>query len=85
MVSLNIPLSAADKDFIDRQVAVGGFRDTAAYILSLVEADRSRQVRAEVEEKIREGLGSPTALMPDQEWDEIRQLGEQILHEKKAR
>jgi Arc/MetJ-type ribon-helix-helix transcriptional regulator len=72
MVSLNIALSESAKDFIERQVAAGRFRDTTEYILALVEADRSQRIREEIENKLLQDLSSPSQLMGDNEWDGIR-------------
>jgi Arc/MetJ-type ribon-helix-helix transcriptional regulator len=85
MVSLNIAVSDSDREFIEKQVTVGGFRDSAEYIVSLIEADRARQIRQDLESRILEGLQSPRSPMPDEEWDEIRRLGDQILAEKQKR
>jgi Arc/MetJ-type ribon-helix-helix transcriptional regulator len=83
MVSLNIAVSEAAKEFVEKQIASGAFRDEAEYIASLIEADRSRRIRAELEAMLDEGLRGPSQVMRDEEWDEIRQLGERILAEKK--
>lgn len=81
MVSLNITVPESAKNFIEGQIATGRFRDPDEYILALIEADRSRRIRDEIESKIMEGLRSPTVLMEDSEWDEIRQAGEKLLAE----
>jgi len=85
MVSLNIAVPESAKEFIEGQVAAGQFRDTAEYILALVEADRARQSGDEIETKLLQGLRSPSELMPDQEWDDIRRAGEQLVDEKRRR
>lgn len=76
MVSLNIAVPEDAKAFVERQVAARGFHDTAEYILALIEADRRRDARSEVEAKLLSALQSPTELMPDEEWDDIRRVGE---------
>lgn len=83
MVSMNIAVPEAAKEHVAKQVASGAFRDEGEYIASLIEADRSRRIRDELEAMIEEGLKDPPQLMPDQEWDEIRELGERILAGKK--
>jgi Arc/MetJ-type ribon-helix-helix transcriptional regulator len=85
MVSLNIAVTESAKAFIEGQVAAGRFRDTAEYIVALVEADRAREIRDEIEAQLVKSLRSPSELMPDGEWDEIRQVGEQILEDKRRR
>ena len=83
MVSINIAVSEAAREFVQKQVATGGFRDEGEYIAALIEADRSRRIRDELEAMLDQGLTGPAELMRDEEWDEIRQLGERILAEKK--
>jgi Arc/MetJ-type ribon-helix-helix transcriptional regulator len=85
MKSFNIAVPESTKEFIEGQVAKGKFRDPAEYILALVEADRTRRIRDDIERQLLEGLKSPAQLMPDAEWDEIRQLGEHLLAGKKQR
>ncbi len=85
MVSLNIAVPESAKKFIEGQVATGKFRDTAEYILALVEADRARRSGDEIETKLLHGLRSPSELMADEEWDDIRRVGEQLLEEKRRR
>jgi len=85
MVSLNIAVPESAKKFIEGQVAAGKFRDTAEYILALVEADRARRSGDEIETKLLQGLRSPSEIMPDDEWDDIRRVGEQLLEEKRRR
>jgi Arc/MetJ-type ribon-helix-helix transcriptional regulator len=85
MVSLNIAVPEDSKAFIERQVATGGFRDTDEYILALVEADRRRRVRDEIEARLLDGLRSPSELMLDDEWDDLRRVGEQLLADKRSR
>jgi putative addiction module CopG family antidote len=85
MVSFNIAVPESARDFIQDQVSAGRFRDTDEYILALIEADRSRKIREEIETKLLEGLRSPSALMEDSEWDEIRQTGEKLVAGKQRR
>ena len=85
MVSLNIAVPESAKSFIDRQVAGGTFRDVDEYILTLIEADRARRVREELETQLVKGLQSPSQLMPDDEWDEIRRTGEAMFAKRGAR
>lgn len=85
MVSLNIAVPESARDFIKDQISAGRFRDTEEYILALIEADRSRKIREDIETRLMEGLNSPAVLMDDSEWDEIRQTGEKLLAEKQKR
>ena len=48
-----------------------------------IEAARAQQIREEIEAKLIQGLNSPSELMRDEEWDNIRRAGEKLLDEKR--
>jgi antitoxin ParD1/3/4 len=85
MLSLNIAVPESARDFIERQVAAGGFADADQYILSLIEADRRNRLRSQIEAEVIRGLASPSAPLDDAEWDDIRQTGERLIAQKRAR
>lgn len=84
MLSLNIAVPESAKDFIDRQVAAGGYASAQDYVLALLEADRRRRVRDDVEAELLKGLASPSAILDDAEWDDIRATGERLIEQKRT-
>lgn len=71
------------KDFVEQQVHDGPFRDEDEYVLSLIEADRRKNLRSQLEAQLLEGLNSPRSPFTDEDFAEIRRLGlEQIALKK---
>lgn len=71
------------KDFVEQQVHDGSFRDEDEYVLSLIEADRRKNLRAQLEEQLREGLSSPQSPFTDEDLAEIRRVGREQVALKK--
>jgi hypothetical protein len=75
MSTVAVPVSDALRPFVDGQVARRGHRDAAEYFLSLAEADRLRDVRADLEAKLAEAVASPSSPMTSADWGELRRAG----------
>ncbi len=84
MSSLHIQLPDSLKAFLDDQVAAGGYENASAYVRDLVEADRLRKVREDLEAKLTEAIESPSSPMAAGEWEEIRQEGRRQIEERKG-
>lgn len=82
-MTISVPDSA--KTLIEEQAAKAGYADSAEYLLSLVERDRSRGLREEIESKLIEAVGSPSSPMTREDWDHIRQQGQRIIKQEKRR
>jgi putative addiction module CopG family antidote len=78
MESLHISLTAELAEFVERQVAVGGYESPSEYISSLVAAKRLETAHAELENLLEEGLNSPSRPLTPAVMDEIRQR----MHER---
>ncbi|WP_287312974.1 type II toxin-antitoxin system ParD family antitoxin [Moorena sp. SIO1G6] len=70
---MNIALPSEMKEFIQTQVAVGGYSSASEYIRELIRADQKQKTRYALEMEILKGLsrGEPTA-MTAQDWEDIR-------------
>jgi len=84
MTTVNIALPETAREFVNRQVSAGHFRDESDYILSLIEADRHRRIRTELREELMEGLATPSTPMTSDDWNEIRQTGRQMLNRRQT-
>jgi Arc/MetJ-type ribon-helix-helix transcriptional regulator len=78
MTTLQIQISNPITDFIREQTLAGGFRSEADYLLDLIERDRARVAKEEMELEILKGLRSGTAPLDPREYlkqkrEEIRQ------------
>ena len=72
--SLNVALPEVLKEYVERRVAEGAFRDPSDYIGTLINEDRKRRAEARLEALLVEGLdsGDPQPL-DAAEWESIRQ------------
>ncbi|NER89324.1 MULTISPECIES: type II toxin-antitoxin system ParD family antitoxin [unclassified Moorena] len=73
MDTMNIALPSEMKEFIQAQVAVGGYSSASEYIRELIRADQKQKTRYALEMEILKGLssGDPTP-MTAQDWEDIR-------------
>jgi putative addiction module CopG family antidote len=80
MTTVEIALSDAQKEFVDRQVAAGGHQSASDYLLSLLrEAQRKRGWEI-AERLVLEGLdsGPPKAATPEFWQEKERRLSERF-------
>jgi hypothetical protein len=79
-VDIDIPLEL--QPFVEDQVVRRGYRDAAEYFLSLAEADRLRDVRADLEAKLLEAVQSPSTPMTSNDWSELRRAGTEAIRNR---
>ncbi len=73
MDTMNIALPEAMKQFVQEQVARGGYSSVSEYIRELIRTDEKENARAALESEILRGLQSgDSSPMTDQDWQEIR-------------
>ncbi len=74
MKSINISLPDAMRDYIEKQVADGGYSTISEYFRELVRQDQKRRDKEHLETLLLEGLNSGSATpLTEQDWDDIRQ------------
>jgi putative addiction module CopG family antidote len=78
MESMQISLTPELSEFVEQQVAMGGFQEPSDYISALVEAKRTEVAREELEVLLEEGVNSPSRPFTPAVMDEIRQR----MHER---
>ena len=69
---LLISLPEPVKDFVDDQVASGGYHDASEYIQALLREIQRRQARRTVETLLEEGLRSSFSDMTDNDWARLK-------------
>jgi antitoxin ParD1/3/4 len=73
MDTMNIALPEGMKQFVQEQVAKGGYSSVSEYIRELIRTDEREKSRAALESEILKGLRSGDSTpMTDQDWREIR-------------
>ena len=84
MTTLNISLPKAMRDFIEAQVAEGGYSTASEYIRTLLREEQKRRARAKLEALLLEGInsGEPIEATPEYWEAKRRRITERT---KKAR
>jgi len=85
MSTLDLRLPDAVRAYIDDQVARRGYRDASEYFLSLIEADRLRDIQTELESKLTEAVRSPSTPMTAQDWADVRSKGNEVIRRRTGR
>ena len=74
MKSMNISLSDTMRDYIEEQVAQGGYSSVSEYFRKLVRQDQKLRANERLQTMLLEGLNSGNATeMTAQDWEDIRQ------------
>ncbi len=75
MKSINISLPDTMRDYIEKQVADGGYSTISEYFRELVRQDQKRKAKESLDTLLLESLNSGNAtLFTEQDWDDIRQV-----------
>lgn len=82
-MTISVPDSA--KAFIEEQAAKAGYATASDYVVSLVERERNRTLRQDVEAKLAEAVAAPSSPMTKGDWEDIRREGRRIIDERKGR
>ena len=78
MAEITLSLPESMWDFIEEQVAQGGYGTASEYLRTLVHEDQKRKAREHLEGLLLEGLESgPATEMTDDDWDEMRRQFEE--------
>jgi antitoxin ParD1/3/4 len=80
---INIP--DAKKPFVEKQMVKDGYKNPGEYFLSLVEQQRVRRRRDEIDELLLEALKEPASPMTQDDWDWVRREGRRMLARRKSR
>ncbi len=71
--TLNVSLPAKLKDFVERQVARGGYGSSSEYVRQLIRTAWRRQAQDELEQKLLEGIASgPGREMKEEDWERLK-------------
>jgi antitoxin ParD1/3/4 len=81
--SVNISLPKPLREWVEEQVAEGGFGTTSEFFRQLIRAEQQRQLRQHIDDKLHESLDSGEATpMTRADWQEIRREGRKRLSRK---
>jgi antitoxin ParD1/3/4 len=84
--SLNISLPPSMKEWVESQVAVGGYGTTSEFFRQLLRAEQQRQVREHIDNNLHAALdGGASTPMTAQDWERIRREGRKRIAAKKRK
>ena len=84
--SLNISLPQPMKDWVEAQVAAGGYGTTSEFFRHLLRAEQHRLVRQVIDENLHAALNSGESTpMTKKDWASIRREGRSRAPAKKRR
>ena len=81
MTTVTISLPDSLKDFLEAEVARGGYPTPSDYLRALIQEEHERQALVRIEELLKEGLESEASEMTSEDWNGIRHE----VHERHAR
>jgi antitoxin ParD1/3/4 len=86
METVTISLSKAHKEFVEAQMAEGGFGSVSKYIDALLRAERRRQAEAKLVALVQEAEASgPATPMTKEDWDNLkRRVWERVAKAKES-
>ena len=86
MTTIHISLPETLHHFIERRVSEGGYGDVSTYLCELLRLDQQRQISAELEQQLLEGLQSSSAKpLTQADFDEVgRLVNERLIQQKQA-
>jgi antitoxin ParD1/3/4 len=84
--SLNISLPEPMKEWVEAQVAAGGYGTTSEFFRQLLRAEQQRQLRQEIDDNLHAALDSGASTpMTKKDWDRIRREGRKRIAAKKRK
>ncbi len=72
MVTLNFSLPEKMKQWVEAEVASGGYGNTSEFIRELIRLAQKRKADERLEALLLEGLNSPKSPMTRKDWDGLR-------------
>jgi antitoxin ParD1/3/4 len=88
MATLEISLPEPMKQFVEAQIAAGGFRDASEYVQALIRNAFQAQERAALEAKLLEGIRAldrgEGRVMTDQDWQRLEDRLEEHIRSREG-
>ena len=84
MTTMNVSLPDSLRDYVERQIAQGGYSSVSEYIRQLIRDAQKRETQQRLEALLLEGLDSGEATpMTDDDWAEIRRTVKKRLSRRR--
>ncbi len=86
MTTMNISLPDELKEFIDRQVAEGGYGSSSEYIRELIRRARTQAARRRLEAQLLKGINSgPAQDFTPEDWKDLRRHARERWEQRHGR
>jgi len=83
MSTVEIHLPDELKSYLDQESARRGYKDTSEFVAAVLEAERFRKFREELEESLVEAINEPSTPLVDQDFDDIRREGMALIEKRR--
>jgi hypothetical protein len=85
MTSIDIHLPDNLKSYIEAESARRGYKDASAFIAAVLEAERFRNFRDELEQSLVDALKEPSTALTGQDFEEIRREGIALIEKRRQK
>jgi hypothetical protein len=82
---MRISIPEAARPLVEKQMAKAGYEDAGEYLMSLIERERHRALRKEVEEMLLEAIKEPSTPLTKELLNQIRREGRRVIAQRKTR
>jgi Arc/MetJ-type ribon-helix-helix transcriptional regulator len=83
--TINFNLPDALNTYLTEQAARRGYANASEFVQNLIENDRHRQVKTEIETMLMESIDGPFSEWSTQDGQDIRDTGRRLIERRRAR
>jgi Arc/MetJ-type ribon-helix-helix transcriptional regulator len=83
MSSIDIRIPEQLQSYLNDQISRRGYKDASEFIQDLIEADRHRQVKQDVEAALLEAIEGPFSDWRDDDVDDIQSAGRRLIERRR--
>ncbi len=83
MQTMNISMPDVLKEFVDREIARGGYSSVSEYVRELIRQDERRKSQESLEALLLEGLKGEETPLTAKDWAHIRKEGRALVKARK--
>jgi antitoxin ParD1/3/4 len=81
-IDLNLPEEL--RSYVNEQVASRGYTDASEFVQALLEAERHRSLRDELETTLLEAADGPFSEWTDADVEDVRRVGRRLIERRNA-
>jgi Arc/MetJ-type ribon-helix-helix transcriptional regulator len=85
MSTIDIRLPENLMTYLEAESAQRGYTSVSEFVQALLEADKQRHLKREVEKMLLESIDGPFSTWTNKDLDDIRHAGKRLLQGRKAR